>query len=58
MVVLPQDIAEDLAHEAYEQERSEVFVMSEVKAGVSTFGLYPPNDATLERYQAWLTQDE
>jgi hypothetical protein len=36
-----------------EQERLEAWIMREVEAGRPLPGLYPPNDETKARYQAW-----
>lgn len=57
VVVIPAGIADDLAREAEEMTAFEDFVTSEVLAGRSIVGLYPPTDpATRERYAAWRAQ--
>lgn len=53
VVVVPRHLAQEVADDALEQERLEVFVMAEIQAGKSIVGIYPPNQAMLERYQAW-----
>lgn len=53
IVVLPRDIADEVARDAEEQDRLERFVIAEVRAGKSIFGVYPPNEATLARYAKW-----
>ena len=53
VVVVPRHLAQEIADDALEQERLEAFVMAEIQAGKSIVGIYPPNQATLERYQAW-----
>ena len=40
---------------ALEQERLEGWIMREVEAGVPLPGLYPSNEATKARYEAWRT---
>ena len=54
VVVIPRHLAEDVARDGLEQERFERFVMLEIQGGKSTRGIYPPNDETLRRYEAWL----
>ncbi len=58
VVVMPQEIANEVAADAWEQERFERFVMREVAAGKSIFGTYPPDDDTRARYEEWLAADE
>ena len=53
VVVIPREIAAEVAADAHEQERFERFVIREVRAGKSIFGTYPPNDEARQRYQAW-----
>jgi len=53
VVVIPAKIAEDVAHEAFEQDIFETFVTEKVKAGASIVGLYPPNEATQKEYAKW-----
>ncbi len=52
VVVIPRHLAAQVAEEAVEQERFEDFVMDYVRQGESIFGLYPPDDDALARYQA------
>ena len=49
-LVIPASMAEDIAAEAYEKDRFQEWVYDQVKAGALLDGLYPPNDATKERY--------
>jgi len=53
-VCIPRHLAEDLADACIEQERLEVFVLERIKAGAPIDGTYPPNEATLADYRAWL----
>jgi regulator of RNase E activity RraA len=48
VVVLPADIAEELAHEAFDMTVFEDFVLERVNAGASIVGLYPPTDPRTE----------
>jgi regulator of RNase E activity RraA len=56
VVVVPRHLAEQVANDGFEQERREEFLLAEVDGGKSIVGVYPPNEATLERYQAWRRQ--
>ena len=53
VVVVPQEIAEDVANEAFEQTVFEDFVQEQVEAGRGIFGLYPPDPATREEFKRW-----
>ena len=52
-VVIPAALLGDVVAAAVEQERLEGWIMREVEAGVPLPGLYPANDATKARYDAW-----
>lgn len=51
-VVIPRSIVEEVASQGAEQEAQEDWIMSEVEAGASLPGLYPPNAENLSRYEA------
>ena len=53
VVVIPAKIAEEVAHEAVDQDMFETFVTEKVKGGASIVGLYPPNEATQKEYAEW-----
>ena len=53
VVVIPADIADDVAQEAADQDVFETFVSEKVRAGASIVGLYPPNEATQKEYAEW-----
>lgn len=54
VVVLPKELAEELAHEAFDMTAFEDFVMERVREGASIRGLYPPTDPTTETaFQVW-----
>jgi regulator of RNase E activity RraA len=57
VVVIPAHLAEEVARDAAEQERLEAWILDEVQAGHGIFGLYPPDDANRERYQAFRARD-
>jgi len=52
-VVIPAAFLDDVIAVAVEQERFEGWVVTQVDAGVALPGLYPPNDETKARYEAW-----
>ena len=52
-VGLPPELAGAVARRLAEQEQLESWILKEVKAGRAVFGLYPPDDETRARYQAW-----
>jgi regulator of RNase E activity RraA len=53
VVVIPANIAEDVAQEAADQDVFETFVTEKVRQGASIVGLYPPNEATQKEYADW-----
>ncbi len=53
VVVIPRQLAAEVAADAAAQEQLEAWVLGEVQAGRSIFGLYPPDEAARARYQAW-----
>ena len=57
-VVVPIELAAEVAEAGTEQERFERFVQQRVKAGASVLGLYPPGDAALAAYQEWIAAGE
>jgi len=53
VVVIPAHLAEDVAHDAEEQELMEVFLKERIDQGMPLPGTYPPNEATRAAYAAW-----
>lgn len=54
VIVIPAELADEIAREAHEMTAYEDFVSEQVKAGQTIVGLYPPTDpANLERFAAW-----
>jgi regulator of RNase E activity RraA len=53
VVAIPAQVAEEVAADAYEQERREEFFQMKVAQGASIQGVYPPNEQTLAEYAAW-----
>ena len=58
VIIIPAELADDIAAEASEMEPYEAWVVDQVKAGVSIIGLYPMNDETRARYEAWRANQE
>ncbi len=56
VVAIPAKLAEEIAHDAYEQERLEEFIQQKIAAGASIVGVYPPNEATKTEFVAWRAQ--
>ena len=52
-VLIPAALVDDVIEAGIEQERLEGWIMREVEAGVPLPGLYPPNEETKARYEAW-----
>lgn len=52
-VVIPAALLDEVLELGLEQERLEGWMMQEVGRGVALPGLYPPNEATRKRYEAF-----
>jgi regulator of RNase E activity RraA len=52
-VLIPAAVLDEVIAAAVEQERLEGWIMSQIAAGMPLPGLYPPNDDTRARYEAW-----
>jgi len=55
-VVIPAAMLDAVIEPAVEQERMEGWIMSQVEAGMALPGLYPPNEQTKARYDAWVRE--
>lgn len=54
VVCIPAQITAEVANEAAEMTVFEDYVMERVKAGASSYGLYPPTGAaTMDEFKAW-----
>ena len=56
VVVIPQHLAEEVAADAAEQEKMEIFVLERIQGGAALPGTYPPNAETRAAYAAWRKQ--
>lgn len=53
VIVIPRHLADTVAAEGAAMERRETFLIREIEAGRSIVGVYPPDAATLARYEEW-----
>jgi regulator of RNase E activity RraA len=53
VVVIPSQVAEEVALAALEQDELEAFVLEKVRNGASIRGVYPPDEQTLEEYREY-----
>jgi regulator of RNase E activity RraA len=53
VVVIPAHLANEIAEECAAMSEFENWVETQVHAGRSTFGLYPPDEATRAEFEAW-----
>ena len=58
VVAIPRYLADEVAEAGEEQERFERFVIHRVGQNEPLVGLYPPDEATLAAYRAWLDAGE
>jgi len=52
-VVIPKAMVEDVAEAAVAQDHLEAWIVTQVEEGYPLPGLYPPNDETMARYDAF-----
>ena len=53
VVVIPRHLADEVAADAVEQEKMEVFILERVQQGAKLAGTSPPNAETRAAFQAW-----
>ena len=58
VVIVPAHLAVEVARDASEQEKLEVFILQEVAGGRQLHGTYPANADTLARYRQWREQQD
>jgi regulator of RNase E activity RraA len=51
VVIIPAQIAEEVAHDSYDQERLEDYILEKVEAGSDLAGVYPPRAQLLAEYE-------
>ena len=58
VIIIPAEIADDIAAEAKSMEVYEGWVVDQVNNGASIIGLYPMDEKTRARYEAWLAEQK
>ena len=53
VVVIPAHLAEEVAAQAVEQEKMEMFILERVQGGAKLAGTYPPNAETKAAFEVW-----
>ncbi len=53
VVVVPAQLADQVAQTAAEMEEKEVFITEKIQAGASIVGVYPPDEKTLAEFEEW-----
>jgi len=53
VVVIPRQLAEQVAEEAAAQEHREDFILDKIRGGAGLSGTYPPDEATAEEYEEY-----
>jgi regulator of RNase E activity RraA len=56
VVIVPREMAAEVARDAAEQEQLEVFIAQRIEEGRPLRGTYPPNEETLAAYAQWRAQ--
>lgn len=57
VVVIPRQMAAEVAGPAAAQEELERFILTKVEAGAPLRGIYPPNEQTLAEYEGWRSRE-
>ena len=58
VIIIPAEMADEIAAEAKEMESYEAWVVDQVKAGASIIGLYPADEATRTEFEAYLSKKD
>lgn len=58
VVVIPIDVAEEVAQKCYERDRLENWIQKKVAEGASIVNLYPPNEDALNEYNNYKINEE
>lgn len=56
VIVLPLEVADEIAEEASSMEAFEAYVLKRVSEGAAVIGLYPPNEQAREEYEIYVKQ--
>lgn len=58
VVIVPREMATEIARDATEQEQLEAFITQRIEDGRPLRGTYPPNEETLAAYAQWRAQKQ
>ncbi|MFM0207519.1 ribonuclease activity regulator RraA [Paraburkholderia sediminicola] len=58
VVIVPREMATDVARDATEQEQLELFITQRIEEGRPLRGTYPPDEEALAAYAQWRAQKE
>jgi regulator of RNase E activity RraA len=53
VIVVPRQLADEVAAEAVELEQKEEFLLTKIESGRSIHGVYPPDGETLREFETW-----
>ena len=53
VVVIPQHLADEVAADAAEQEKMEIFILERIQNGAALPGTYPPSAETRAAFETW-----
>lgn len=56
VAVIPRHLADEVARDAFEQEKMEAFILERVEGGAKLAGTYPPNAETKAAFEVWRKQ--
>jgi regulator of RNase E activity RraA len=56
VLIIPRNIADEIAAEAIEQEEMEAWLAKRVLGGAPLAGTFPPSAETLAEYKRWVAQ--
>ncbi|MEO8656171.1 MAG: ribonuclease activity regulator RraA [Ramlibacter sp.] len=56
VAVIPHHLADEVARDAAEQEKMELFILERIEQGAALPGTYPPNAQTRAAFEAWRMQ--
>jgi regulator of RNase E activity RraA len=56
VAVIPKHLADEVARDAFEQEKMEAFILERVEGGAKLAGTYPPNAETKAAFETWRKQ--
>ena len=56
VAVIPRHLADEVARDAFEQEKMEAFILERIEGGAKLAGTYPPNAETKAAFETWRKQ--